>query len=112
MGAMFRSLAAICECRLSRPESSQAGLWLQRCTTSEPLSSGRMPEELIAQFSADYLAYRVPLNGLKLPSPATLAHFPAKQEEDTGHALSAATNGKTGIPGCSLGGVTMIPTNA
>ena len=72
-----------------------------------------MPEELIAQFSADYLAYRAHSElGLKLPSPATLAHFPAKQEEDTGHALSAATNGKTGMPGCSLGGVTMIPTFA
>ena len=73
-----------------------------------------MPEELIAQFSADYLAYRAHSGlGLKLSSPATLAHFPAKQEEeDTGHAFSAATNGKTGMPGCSLGGVAMIPMNA
>ena len=47
---------------------------------SKPLSSGRIPEELIAQFSAEYLAYRQHSSpGLKLPSSATLAHFPARR---------------------------------
>jgi hypothetical protein len=46
---------------------------------SEPLSSGRIPEEIIAQFSAEYYAYR-PYSGPRrnLPSSAApRAYLPA-----------------------------------
>jgi len=80
MAVRSRSLAAICECSMSRPSHCRPACVLSRCIISEPLSSGRIPEELIAQFSAEYLAYRPHSRPrLKLPSSATLAHFPARR---------------------------------